>query len=103
MTAADTAIVVPSQVEEPIRAELFGIERLEQHAESLAAAANVFVGMTEAPLLIKPYLLRLSRSELFALMTCGMATIAGTVMVLYASIIGNLIPDAMGHILIASL
>ena len=72
-------------------------------ALGLGAAANIFVGMTEAPLLIKPYLLRLSRSELFALMTCGMATIAGTVMVLYASIVGSLIPDAMGHILIASL
>ncbi len=72
-------------------------------ALGLGAAANVFVGMTESPLLIKPYLSRLSRSELFALMSCGMATIAGTVMVLYASIIGSLIPDAMGHILIASL
>jgi CNT family concentrative nucleoside transporter len=72
-------------------------------ALGLGAAANIFVGMTEAPLLIKPYLSRLSRSELFALMSCGMATIAGTVMVLYASIIGSLIPDAMGHILIASL
>lgn len=72
-------------------------------ALGLGAAANVFVGMTESPLLIKPYLSRLSRSELFALMSCGMATIAGTVMVLYATIIGSLIPDAMGHILIASL
>ncbi|MEE4660265.1 MAG: Na+ dependent nucleoside transporter N-terminal domain-containing protein, partial [Halieaceae bacterium] len=51
-------------------------------ALGLGAAANVFVGMTESPLLIKPYLSRLSRSELFALMSCGMATIAGTVMVL---------------------
>lgn len=72
-------------------------------ALGLGAAANVFIGMTEAPLLIRPYLTQLSRSELFALMSCGMATIAGTVMVLYASIIGSVIPDAMGHILIASL
>lgn len=72
-------------------------------ALGLGAAANIFVGMTEAPLLIKPYLSHLSRSDLFALMTCGMATIAGTVMVLYATIIGSVIPDAMGHILIASL
>jgi CNT family concentrative nucleoside transporter len=72
-------------------------------ALGLAAAANVFIGMTEAPLLIRPYLKGLTRCELFALMTCGMATVAGTVMVLYASIIGPVIPDAMGHILIASL
>ena len=69
----------------------------------LAAAANVFVGMTEAPLLIRPYLAGLSRSALFGVMTCGMATVAGTVMVLYASILGPEIPDAMGHILTASL
>jgi CNT family concentrative nucleoside transporter len=69
----------------------------------LAAAANVFVGMTEAPLLIRPYLAGLSRSALFGVMTCGMATVAGTVMVLYASILGPVIPDAMGHILTASL
>jgi CNT family concentrative nucleoside transporter len=69
----------------------------------LSAAANVFVGMTEAPLLIRPYLAGLSRSALFGVMACGMATIAGTVMVLYASILGAVIPDAMGHILTASL
>jgi CNT family concentrative nucleoside transporter len=69
----------------------------------LGAAANVFVGMTEAPLLIRPYLTGMSRSALFGLMTCGMATIAGTVMVLYASLIGSVVPDAMGHILIASI
>jgi CNT family concentrative nucleoside transporter len=72
-------------------------------AEALAAAANVFLGMVEAPLFIRPYLVRLSRGELFSLMTCGMATIAGTVMVLYASILGPVIPDAMGHLLVASI
>jgi concentrative nucleoside transporter, CNT family len=72
-------------------------------ALGLGAAANVFVGMTEAPLLIRPYLAALSRSALFALMTCGMATVAGTVMVLYAGILSEAIPDAMGHILTASL
>jgi CNT family concentrative nucleoside transporter len=71
--------------------------------EGLAVAANVFVGMVEAPLLIRPYLDRMSRSELFTLMTAGMATIAGTVMVLYASILGPAIPGAMGHILTASI
>jgi len=72
-------------------------------ALGLGAAANIFVGMVEAPLLIRPYLARMTRSELFAVMTCGMATIAGTVMVLYASVLGPVLPDAMGHILTASI
>jgi len=72
-------------------------------AVGLSAAANVFVGMVEAPLLVRPYLAQMSRSELFITMSCGMATIAGTVMVLYASILSPVLPDAMGHILIASI
>ena len=72
-------------------------------AVGLSAAANVFVGMVEAPLVIKPYLLRLTRSELFIVMVCGMATIAGTVMALYGAILGPVVPDAIGHILIASI
>ncbi len=72
-------------------------------AVALGAAANVFVGMVEAPLLIRPYLSRLSRGELFAVMTSGMATIAGTVMFLYATILAPVVPDAMGQILAASL
>ncbi len=72
-------------------------------ALGLSAAANIFVGMVEAPLLIRPYLREMTRSELFSTMTCGMATIAGTVMVLYASILGKILPDAMGHILTASI
>lgn len=72
-------------------------------ALGMGAAANVFVGMTESPLVIRAYLDRLTRSELFALMACGMATIAGTMMALYASIVGQVIPEAMGHILAASL
>jgi CNT family concentrative nucleoside transporter len=71
--------------------------------EGVAVAANVFVGMIEAPLLVRPYLGRMTRSELFTLMTSGMATIAGTVMVLYASILSSVIPDVMGHILTASI
>jgi CNT family concentrative nucleoside transporter len=83
--------------------------RLLQHtmrlggAVGLSAAANVFVGMVEAPLLVRPYLRAMGRSELFITMTCGMATIAGTVMVLYATIIGRAVPDALAHILIASI
>ena len=69
----------------------------------VAAAANIFIGMVEAPLMVRPYLRALSRSELFIVMTCGMATIAGTVMVLYATILAQVVPDAVGHILTASL
>jgi CNT family concentrative nucleoside transporter len=72
-------------------------------ALGLGTAANVFIGMVESPLLIKPYLQQMSRSALFALMTTGMATIAGTVMVLYATLIGDAVPNAIGHILTASL
>ena len=68
----------------------------------LGAAVHIFVGHIEGPLLIRPYLLRMSRGELFALMSCGMAGIAGTVMVLYASLIGPVIPDALGNILVAA-
>ncbi|MGD9368697.1 MAG: nucleoside transporter C-terminal domain-containing protein [Desulfobacteraceae bacterium] len=71
--------------------------------EGLGVAANVFVGMVEAPLLIRPYLAQMTRSELFTLMTAGMSTIAGTVMVLYASILGDVIPGVTGHILTASI
>lgn len=72
-------------------------------AVGLSAAADVFVGMVEAPLFIRPYLAAMSRGELFSVMTCGMATIAGTVMALYASLLSGIVPDAMGHILTASL
>ena len=72
-------------------------------AVGLSTAANIFVGMVEAPLVVRPYLARLSRGELFMVMTCGMAGVAGTVMVLYASILGPVIPDAIGHILAASI
>lgn len=71
-------------------------------AEGFGVSANIFVGMVEAPLFIRPYLASMTRSEIFTLMTCGMATIAGTVMVLYASILSGAIPDIMGHILTAS-
>jgi len=72
-------------------------------AEGLGVAANIFIGMVESPLIIRPYLQRMTRSELFSLMSCGMATIAGTVMVLYGSLLRDKLPDIMGHILIASL
>ncbi len=70
-------------------------------AESLAAVANVFVGMTEAPLLVRPYIERMTRSELFTLMVTGMATIAGSVLVAYASMLGE--ASFSGHLVTASL
>lgn len=72
-------------------------------AASLATAANVFVGMVEAPLLIKPYFARLGRGDLFLVMTAGMATIAGTVLVLFATFLDGVIPDPAGHLLTASI
>lgn len=71
-------------------------------AVGLSAAANIFIGMVESPALIRPYIKRLTRSELFVVMSCGMATIAGTVMVLYSVILGEMIDNALAHILTAS-
>jgi CNT family concentrative nucleoside transporter len=71
-------------------------------AVGLSTAANVFLGMVEAPLFIRPYLNQLTRSELFLVMTGGMAGIAGTVLVLYATLLAPLIPDAAAHFVIAS-
>ena len=70
-------------------------------AESLCAVANLFVGMTEAALVIRPYLERMTRSELFMLMTVGMSTVAGSVMLAYVGILGG--GDYAGHLATASL
>ena len=88
-----------------VRGFSWGLERTLRlgGAEGLGVSANIFVGMVESPLFIRPYLNRMTRSEIFTLMTCGMATIAGTVMVLYASILGDTVPGIMGHILTASI
>ena len=72
-------------------------------AESVGVVANVMLGMTEAPLLIRPYVSRLTQSELFCVMTAGMATIAGTVMVVYVSMLGSTHPEIAGHLFTASL
>jgi concentrative nucleoside transporter, CNT family len=71
-------------------------------AVGLSAAANIFVGHVEAPLFIRPYLAKLSRGELFVVMTGGMAGIAGTVLVLYSQFLKSSVPDAAGHLIIAS-
>ena len=88
-----------------VRGFSFVLERTMKIGGALGvgAASNIFVGMVEAPLVVKPYLSRMTRSELFTLMTCGMATIAGTMLVLYASILSGIIPNAMGQILAASI
>lgn len=72
-------------------------------AVGVSTAANVFVGQVEAPLFIRPYLSALSRSEMFIVMVGGMASIAGTMMALYAAFLSSVVPDAIGHILIASI
>jgi CNT family concentrative nucleoside transporter len=72
-------------------------------ATGFATAANVFVGMVEAPLLIRPWLAQLSRSGLFVVMTAGLATISGNTLVLYALFLAPILPDAAGQLLTASL
>ncbi len=69
----------------------------------VSTAANIFVGMVEAPLLVKPYLEKASESDFFIIMTSGMATIAGTVMLLYATFLNGIIPDPLGNLIIASI
>ena len=72
-------------------------------ATSLAVSANVFMGMTEAPVLVKPYVKKMSRSEIFILMTAGFATVAGSVLVLYSVFLKDVLPNALGQLLAASL
>ena len=72
-------------------------------AAGLGTAANFFLGVVESPLVIRPYLARMARAELFMVMVAGMATLSGTVLVLYAAILGPVVEDAAAHILTASL
>ena len=71
-------------------------------AESLSVAANIFVGQTEAPLMIKPYVKKLTDSELLSVMIGGMATVAGGVLAAYVGLLKDRIPDIAGHLLTAS-
>ncbi|MBF0480595.1 MAG: nucleoside:proton symporter [Desulfovibrionaceae bacterium] len=71
-------------------------------ALGVGTAGTIFLGMVEAPLLIKPYLARMTRSELFALMSVGLACIAGTMLAIYASLLREAVPDSTGQILTAS-
>jgi CNT family concentrative nucleoside transporter len=78
---------------------LFGLSG----ACNLGVAANVFVGMVEAPLLVRHWLGRFSRAELFITMVAGLATISGNMLVVYAAMIARVVPDAAGQLLAASL
>ena len=69
----------------------------------VGAATHIFVGMVEAPLIVRPYLTTMSRGELFALMSCGMAGIAGTVMAIYGAILSNAVPGALPNIISAAI
>ena len=71
-------------------------------AVGLSTAANIFIGMVESPALIRPCISLLTRSELFIVMSCGMATIAGSVMVLYSVLLEGIITNPLGHIITAS-
>ena len=72
-------------------------------AVGVASSANVFIGMIEAPLLIRPYLRDMTRASLFLVMTVGMATIAGNMFVLYATILSPVLSDAAGTLMVASM
>ncbi len=72
-------------------------------AESLATSANIFLGQTEAPLTIRPFLKNMTRSEIFCLMVGGMATVAGAVMAAYVGLLKDAIPTIGGHLLTASI
>jgi CNT family concentrative nucleoside transporter len=71
--------------------------------KGLSVAASVFLGIVETPLFLKPYVSKMSRCTMFTMMTAAMATVAGTVMVLYASVIKAAVPGAITHILVASI
>ncbi len=72
-------------------------------ASALAVAANVFLGMIESPIVIRAYLDKLTRSELFLMMVVGLATVAGSTMVAYATILAPVLTNAAGHVLVASI
>lgn len=72
-------------------------------ASAVAVAANIFMGMVESPIVIRAYLEKLTRAELFLMMVVGLATVAGSTMVAYAVILGPVLPNAAGHVLVASI
>jgi CNT family concentrative nucleoside transporter len=71
-------------------------------SETVATAANTFVGQTEAPLMVAPFINRMTQSELMALMTGGFATVAGGVLAAYVGLLDEVIPNIAGHLIAAS-
>ncbi|HEY4772244.1 MAG TPA: nucleoside transporter C-terminal domain-containing protein [Steroidobacteraceae bacterium] len=71
-------------------------------AVAVSSAANIFVGMVESSILIRPYIKELTRNELFTVMCVGLGGVAGTVLVLYATMLAPVIPNAAGHLLVAT-
>ena len=71
-------------------------------ASATATAANIFVGMVETPIIIRAYLDKLTRSELFMMMVVGLATVAGSTMVAYATVLKSVLPNAAAHVIVAS-
>ena len=71
-------------------------------AVGTSAAATLLLGMVETPMIIRAYLTKLTRSEFFTVMTCGMSTVAGSVMIIYANTLSDIIPGAIGHIVVGS-
>lgn len=71
-------------------------------AETLSASANIFVGQTEAPLLVRPFIKSMTKSEIMTVMTGGFATVAGGVMATYVGMLKDVFPDIAGHLLAAS-
>jgi len=92
--------VLPAAVK--VFASLFGRLLGLGGAVSLASAANPFLGMVESSILVRPYIERLTRSEIFIVMCVGLAGIAGTVLALYATLLAPIVPNAAGHLLLAS-
>lgn len=72
-------------------------------ALGVCSAGKIFLGQTEAPLLVKPYLAHMSRSEIFTIMCLGLATTSGTIFAIYASLLDHILPNALTHILTASI
>jgi CNT family concentrative nucleoside transporter len=88
-----------------VRGLAFALERIFRvgGAVALSSAANTFLGQTESPLLIRPFLSKVTRPELLIIITGGFATVAGSVMAVYATILANIDPSILGHIIVASI
>lgn len=88
-----------------VRGLAFALEKIFRvgGAVALSSAANTFLGQTESPLLIRPFLSKVTRPELLIIITGGFATVAGSVMAVYATILANIDPSILGHIIVASI